>query len=59
MGIHKSRERLLGCAVANGPPASFKFQLLPSHVQDVVVILTAGGVVPQLAGEALCMSLAQ
>lgn len=59
MGIHKSRERLLGCAVANGPPASFKFQLLPSHVQDVVVILTAGGVVPQLPGKALCMSLAQ
>lgn len=59
MGIHKSRERLLGCAVANGPPASLKFHLLPSQAQDMVVILTAGGVVPQLAGEELCMSLAQ
>lgn len=58
MGIHKSRERFLGCGVAPGPPVYFKFQLLPSQVQVVVVILTAG-VVPQLDGEELCMSLAQ
>lgn len=37
--------------------SSFKFQLLPSQVQDMVVIPGAGEAVPQLAGKVLCTSL--